>query len=92
MIIYVCIFFWQEKVVVEIGVQDEKYDESNPLILCKKKKDASKSPSQPVIPEKKLLSRKQKKKLASILAKKKKKINVWLKLLILLYLNIIVFF
>lgn len=65
----------KEKVTVQIDVQEEKYDSSNPLVLCSKKKCSSKPSKQPTVNEKKPLSKKQKKKLASIIARKKKKIN-----------------
>ncbi|XP_054715180.1 probable ATP-dependent RNA helicase DHX37 [Uloborus diversus] len=64
----------EENVQVEFEVKEDQYDQSNPLILSKKKKVAKPNKNAAAIPVKKL-SKKQRKKLQSVIERKKKKAN-----------------
>ncbi|CAL1284599.1 unnamed protein product [Larinioides sclopetarius] len=64
----------EEDIPIDLEIQQEKFDQSNPLVLSESKKKTAKV-EEKIQPVPKILSKKQKKKLKKVLEKKKKKIN-----------------
>ncbi|GBM40442.1 hypothetical protein AVEN_122654-1 [Araneus ventricosus] len=64
----------EEDIPIELDIQQEKFDQSNPLVLSASKKKTAKV-EEKIQPVPKILSKKQKKKLKKVLEKKKKKLN-----------------
>ncbi|KAF8793585.1 putative ATP-dependent RNA helicase DHX37 like protein [Argiope bruennichi] len=64
----------EEEIKIELDIQQDKFDRSNPLVLSTSKKKVP-NIEEKTQPTPKILSKKQKKKLQKVLEKKKRKLN-----------------